>query len=110
MYVHWEPQHVDHIAEHNIKQEEAEYVALHAQSPYPELVGEGKRAVWGQTKAGRFLQVIFVYRSVETIDLEDVPPHWRLELGAMDEAICIIHARELNAAEKRRLRRRRGRP
>lgn len=108
MFVHWDFWNRTHISKHGVSQEEAEYIILHAAPPYPQDIGEGKIAVWGQTAAGRFLQVIFVYRSVEEIRLDDVPLHRRQALSEIDEVAYIIHARDLKPIEKRRFRRRRS--
>lgn len=108
MYVHLDLRNTEHIGKHGVTRKEAAYVALHAKAPYPETIGDGKYAVWGATPAGRFLQVLFVYRSVETVELEDVPPHHRLELDKINEVIYIIHARELTHDEKHQLKRRRN--
>jgi hypothetical protein len=90
-----------------VSEEEAEYVVLHATPPFPEEREDGKHCVWGQTSSGRFLQVIYLYRPVESVDLRYVPPHRRLDLEHEDEVVYIIHARDLEPHEKRRLRRRR---
>lgn len=78
-------------------------------APYPSPIGEGKHLVWGQTVGGRYLQVIFVYRAVETISLNEVEPHQRLDLQDLDIVVYPIRARDLTPAEKRKFRRRRGR-
>jgi hypothetical protein len=109
MFVYWNSGNIDHIAKHRVTQDEAEYVLRHAAPPYPQSIGDGKYLVQGKTSVGRFLQVIFVYRPLELVDLGDVPMHRRLELQDVNEVIFIIHARELENAEKRRLRARRGR-
>jgi uncharacterized DUF497 family protein len=77
----------DKVAQHDVEPEEAEFVIDHARRPYPMRVDDEKRLVWGQTRAGRFLQVVYL------IDVED--------------AIFVIHARPLTDREKQRLRRRR---
>jgi hypothetical protein len=82
----WNDWNRDHIAEHGILPEEAEYVVNHAAAPYPEFIGDGKWRVRGQTASGRYLQVIFVIE---------------------DGTYYVIHARGLTDREKRQLRRRR---
>jgi uncharacterized DUF497 family protein len=79
---------VGHIAEHGVSREDAEYVVLHAQRPYPSFEGDGKWMVRGQDSAGRYLQVVYV-----------VDPDGK--------TFYVIHARPLEDREKRNLRRRR---
>lgn len=87
MEFRWNQWNQDHIAEHGVQREEAEYVVRNAAAPYPEERGDDKWRVWGQTESGRYLQVVFV-----------VDP---------EEDIYVIHARPLTAREKKRYRRRR---
>ena len=84
--LHWNDWNRDHFAAHGVLPEEAEYVVNHAARPYPELIGEGKWRVRGQSISGRFLQVIFVIE---------------------DDLYYVIHARGLTEKEKHHLRRRR---
>ena len=77
----------EHVAEHGVDLEEAELVVRHAQSPFPQQIGEDKLLVQGQGRGGRFLQVIYV-----------LDP---------DNTVFVIHARPLTEGEKRRYRRRR---
>jgi len=77
----------DKVAQHNVDLEDAEFVVNHARQPYPIKVDDEKRLVWGQTRSGRYLQVVY--------------------LISVDEAVFVIHARPLTDREKRRLRRRR---
>jgi uncharacterized DUF497 family protein len=82
----WNQWNVDHLAEHGISPEEAEWVVRYARPPYPEFRGEGKWLVRGQTAAGRFLQVIYI-----------VDP---------EETLYVIHSRPLTDREKWQCRRR----
>ena len=77
----------DKVAQHNVAPEEAEFIVNQARRPYPMQVDDEKRLVWGQTRSGRYLQVVYL------IDTEDT--------------IFVIHARPLTDREKKRLRRRR---
>jgi uncharacterized DUF497 family protein len=99
-----------HIAKHGVKPWEVDYVLAHVQSPFPEDAGERKHRVHGQTEEGRFLQVVFVYRPIESLDWTTLS--WEDRAALMDEeaneVVYVIHARELTAVEKRRLRRRLG--
>jgi len=82
----WNDWNRDHIAEHGVLPEEAEYLVNHAQRPYPEYIGNGKWRVRGQTAGGRYLQTVFVIE---------------------DDCYYVIHARGLTDTEKHQLRRRR---
>jgi hypothetical protein len=79
----WNDWNVEHIARHAVSAEEAEWIVNHHVAGD---AGEDKYKVWGQTAAGRYLQVVFV-----------LDP---------DDAVYVIHARELTDREKRVFRRR----
>jgi len=82
----WNEWNIEHIAEHGVSPDEAEYVVEHARRPYPELREESKWRVVGGGRGGRWLQVVFVLDSADTA--------------------YVIHARPLTEREKRRERRR----
>ena len=84
----WNAWNVGHIAKHGVTPEEAEYVVNRARSPYPRYQGDGRYLVRGQTAAGRWLQVVYIFS----------PPG----------VVYVIHARPLTDNEKRRDRRRTG--
>ena len=86
MLFRWNEWNVEHIAEHGVCVEEAEWVVEHARRPYPQARPDGKRLVIGRGRGARWLQVIYIY------DPEDV--------------VYVIHARPLNEREKRRARKR----
>ena len=81
----WNEWNIEHLDRHGVSAAEAEYVIDHAKPPYPEYIGDGKWRVWGQTAAGRYVQVIFIIE---------------------DDVYYVIHARGLSDSEKRTLRRR----
>jgi hypothetical protein len=81
----WCAWNVEHIGEHGVTVDEAEYLICHARSPYPRRLGERKFLVRGQTAAGEYLQAIFI-----------VDP---------DKTIFVIHARPLTRLDKWRFRR-----
>lgn len=81
----WDDENVEHIARHNIKPFEAEEVL--DDDPLILRIREGKYLAYGQTYAGRYLLVVFVWKSERTIR--------------------VITARHLTPAEKKRLKRRR---
>jgi len=105
----WTPRNIERVGRHDIIYDVAEYVVQHAAAPYLENVGDDNRSVWGATRNGRFLQVIFVHVQIENMTSEEyafLEPHERIALDAGEPAVRIIHARELTNDEKRRLRRR----
>jgi uncharacterized DUF497 family protein len=102
-----EETNVAHIEKHRVKRSEAEYVVDHAQSPYPEFVGDGKWRVIGKTSAGRWLQVIFFYPDDSEVDPDSLS---YLDLESFSngaaQVVRVIHARDLESPEKRRARKR----
>ncbi len=85
MYFRWNDWNEEHVWKHGVSLEEAEHVVETARSPFPRMIEDDKRLVWGRGKGGRLLQVIFL--------LEE------------DDAIYVIHARPLTEKEKGRFRR-----
>ena len=81
----WNSWNIEHIAEHGVTPDEAEYVVRHARPPFPREVGNGKVLARGQTFTGTYLQVIFILDPEETI--------------------YVIHARPMKDIEKRQFRR-----
>jgi hypothetical protein len=81
----WNEWNFDHIARHGVAPDEAEYVVTHPSRGFPRYDGEGKYRAWGQSPAGRYLQVLYIFS----------PPG----------VVYVIHARPLTDTEKRRLRR-----
>jgi len=84
----WIAWNAEHIAEHGVSVNEAQFVVTSAGRPYPEYLGDGRYLVRGKTAAGAYVQVIFI-RDPDTDD------------------IFVIHARPLSSSEKRQFRRRR---
>lgn len=103
---YWDDDNEAHIAEHGIHRLEAQWVALHGARGYPEDIGDGKRRVRGRNESGGYLQVIYVERAIETVDIERLEPADRLRLSDDPQILYIIHARPLNERERRQLRRR----
>jgi hypothetical protein len=83
----WNIQNIGHIGEHFVDPPEAEYVVNHPAAGFPRREADAKFRAWGQTSAGRYLQVVYVFD----------PP----------DVVYVIHARSLTEREKRLLRRRR---
>ena len=108
MEAFWDLRSREHIAKHGVSPDEVDYVLQQASAPFPQDIGEGKHLVQGQTEHGRYLQVIIIYRPIDTIDWEMLDWQDRLRLldEGLDEVVYVVHARELTDAEKRNLRRR----
>ncbi len=70
---------------HGVDPVEAEQVVNTARRPYPRQIDRGKILVRGQTRDGRYLQVIYLLEQ--------------------DDVVFVIHARPLTENEKRHLRR-----
>ena len=81
----WNDWNEEHVGNHGVSPEEAEYVVRRAKSPFPRSIGDDKLLVWGRGNGGRYLQVVFIFDN--------------------DETAYIIHARLLNDKEKRRYKR-----
>jgi uncharacterized DUF497 family protein len=85
MNFRWNDWNEDHISQHGVLPEEAERVVATCRSPFPRLIEDEKRLVWGRGLGGRLLQVVFIVDG--------------------DGTIFVIHARPLTDHEKRRYRR-----
>jgi uncharacterized DUF497 family protein len=81
----WDEENVEHIARHRVEPFEAEEVL--DDDPLILKTSDDRYLAYGQTDAGRYLLVVFVWKSRHTIR--------------------VITARDLTRAEKSRLRRRR---
>jgi uncharacterized DUF497 family protein len=68
----WDEWNLQHIETHGVKPVEAEYVVRNAKRPFPREISDDKQLVWGQTERGRYLQVIFVFRSDDEVDYESL--------------------------------------
>ncbi|RLC60128.1 MAG: BrnT family toxin [Chloroflexota bacterium] len=80
----WDEENVEHIASHRVEPFEAEEVL--DDDPLILKTRDDKYLAYGQTDAGRYLLVVFVWKYHHTIR--------------------VITARDLTRAEKRRLKRR----
>ena len=81
----WNWWNIEHVARHGVTTDEAEYVVNYPRRPYPNHQGD-RYMVRGQTDAGLWLQVVYVFD----------PPG----------VVYVIHARPLTDREKRNTRRR----
>ena len=86
MEFRWNDWNVEHIGEHGVSPEEAEWLVETARRPYPMARADDKWLVVGRGRGGRWLQVIYVFDP--------------------DDVVFVIHARPLTESEKRRVRKR----
>ena len=85
--------------------DDAEYVVRNAEPPFPEDIGEGKFRVWGRTRSGEYLQVVFAIKELEEIELEQLTLPMLAALWDDDGLfIVIIHAMRMTDEMKRRYR------
>jgi len=109
MIFSWDDWNIDHIAEHGVARGEAEFVVRHAAPPFPAESGDGKFVVWGQSRDGRHLQVIFVYREEDEVDYESLTLEDLLTLEVDGGPVAyVIHAMDLTPKMKQQYRRRKG--
>ena len=81
----WDEHNIEHIANHGVEPYAAEEVI--DDDPRILKAGQDRYAAYGQADSGRYLLVVFAVKS--------------------EQRIRVITARDLTAAEKRRLRRQR---
>jgi|SRR5687767_5633359 hypothetical protein len=106
----WDAWNLAHIARHHVTREEVEYVVRNAERPFPREIGDDKYLVWGRTTDGRPLQVIFVYRTEDEIDLEALDLDVLAQLTEQKlVAVYVIHAMQLTPKMLRQFRRLRRR-
>lgn len=86
MQFRWIEWNLDHIAEHGVVPDEAEWAVRHPAAGYPRKYRDAF-VVWGQTSAGRWLQVAFSRDGPDGADM-----------------VFVFHARDLTTREKRRVR------
>lgn len=94
----WDEWNKQHVQKHGSNRADAEYVVRNAREPFPRDVGEGKYLVWGQTRSGRYVQVIFALKLPEEIEFDAMSMlEWAafLDRGA-DVAVYICHAMPMN--------------
>lgn len=104
----WDDLNREHLARHGVNPAEAEQIIVGIRPPYPMEIGDEKLVVWGQTDAGRYLQVIYVLKAprhvaYESLSVED----WlAVESGRVTDIIRVIHAMDLTPTMKKQLRKR----
>jgi hypothetical protein len=82
----WNRWNVEHIGDHGVTAEDAEYVVQNAKPPWPEYIGDGKWRVLGRTVDGTYLQVIYIY--------------------SPKDVVFVIHAMPMSENMKRQYRKR----
>jgi len=100
MFFVWQDDNEEHIGVHGIETHEADYVVRHAKRPYAKRISPEKWLVKGRTRAGKLIQVIYVLRSPEEIDPNLLSPSDRIALEEGQQAVFVIHARELRRGEQ----------
>ena len=109
MIFQWDDDNIEHIAEHGVTRDEAEYVVARATSPFPRAAGDGKFMVWGQTRDGSYLQVGFVYLDDERVDITRLKPADVLDFQAGAEVLYVFHSMPMTDGQKRQFRKLKGR-
>ena len=112
MIFQWDLKNTEHVEEHGVSREEAEFVIRHASSPFPERIPDGKSLVWGTTDAGEYLQVIFVILTDDRVDVENMTASDLASYIDGDDVIYVAHAMPLTRKQKSQFRarnRKRGR-
>src|SRR5437868_2748059 len=102
----WDTWNRPHIAKHGVSQQEAQYIVERRAAPFPRDIGDGKYLVRGQTEAGRYLQVIYTFKSDEDMDYESMDLEAIIALSdEVSPIYYVVHARDLTEREKRAYRR-----
>ena len=102
MWNHW---NVDHIGDHGVMPQEAEEIVRRMTPPFPRDIGHGKLLVWGQTRHGRYLQVVYVNQPDEKVDFESLRPEDLLAYEDGDDILYVIHAMPMTERQKSHYRR-----
>jgi len=104
----WNDWNVEHIAVHGVAPEEAEEIVRGARPPYPRDQGDEKYLVWGQTSAGRYLQVIYIIPDDEDVDVDALDAAALLAFLDDEAVIYVIHAMDMTERQKWQYRKKRG--
>src|SRR5438094_187845 len=105
----WDDRNREHIAKHGVTPAEAEEGIQSARSPFPRAMQDDKFMVWGQTQAGRYLQVVFVFKTPDELTYDELTrEQWmRVETDPITRIVRVIHAMDLSDQKKRSLRKQR---
>jgi uncharacterized DUF497 family protein len=92
MIFSWDETNETHLAKHRVAPHEAEEIIESAQPPFPAEVGDDKLVVWGATRKGRYLQVIFTLKAPDEVDYESVSlQDWMtIETRSIEQIIRIV--------------------
>jgi hypothetical protein len=86
-------------------------VANHAGRGYPHKIGNDRWLVWGRSREGRYLQVIYILPADDEIDHDSLSLADLIDYSAGEaEVRYIIHAMDLPESGKRSYRRKAPRP
>ena len=98
----------EHVAKHGVSQADAEYVIERARQPYPKKIEEGKLIVYGPSRTGEILEVVFAFRTADQVDFDAVDLLQLDELSEGDKrvAVYIIHAMPISGRSMKRYRKR----
>jgi uncharacterized DUF497 family protein len=99
----WNRYNLNHIDKHNVSYQEAKFVVQHAAGKYPKRIGDRKYLVRGRTRERRAIQVVYLVLGEEEVDVELLDLVDRVSFEQGNEAVYVIHARDLSAKEKRRI-------
>ena len=100
----WNDWNVEHIATHGVLPEEAEAIVRGARPPFPREQGEEKYLVWGQTSAGRYLQVIYILPDDEDVDVDALDFADLLAFSDGEAVLYVIHAMDMTERQKKQFR------
>jgi uncharacterized DUF497 family protein len=100
MFFIWDDLNIEHIGKHRVETHEAQFVVRHPKRPYPRSVSAVKWLVKGRTAENRRLQVIYVIRDPEAVDVTLLSSEEKLALEAGEEAVYVVHARPLRRGER----------
>lgn len=93
----------EHAARHGVRREDAEFVVRKADEPFPEGLGGGKFRVWGRSRAGEYVQVIFAVKELEEIEYSQFTLPMLAAVWDDDAFFAvIIHAMPMTEEMKRR--------
>ena len=68
----WNDRNLEHVARHGVDPDDSEHVVATANQPYPLARADEKWLVWGATREGRLLQVVFVIDSRLPADITTI--------------------------------------
>lgn len=106
MFFYWDAWNEEHATRHGVSRAESRFVVERAEQGIAERAGDGKTRVWGRTRAGRLIQVVYAELPLDRLDYSNLSP---LDLLAIEDGariVYVVHARDLTGDEKRQFNRR----